>query len=94
MQAAEWTYEYSAFGYYKQQKLWDNMRKEKQTSVVTLQDVNLILCGQKFNNWANTTLTHCVSWAKYVRWWSITEDWGLGVGEEGGVGLKGPSRTV
>lgn len=64
MQAAEWTYEYSAFGYYKQQKLWDNMRKEKQTSVVTLQDVNLILCGRKFINLANTTVTHCVSWTK------------------------------
>lgn len=56
------------------------MRKEKQTSVVTLQDVNLILCGQKFNSWANTTVTHCVSWTKYVGWCRITEDWGLGVG--------------
>lgn len=58
MQAAEWTYEYSAFGYHKQQKLCDSMEKEKQTSVVTLQDVNLILCGQNFN--LETLLLHTV----------------------------------
>lgn len=67
MQAAEWTYEYSAFGYHKQQKLCDNIRKEKQTSVVTLQDANIILRGQKSNELATTIVTHCVSWSKYVK---------------------------
>lgn len=78
MQAAEWTYEYSAFGYYKQQKLWDIMGTEKQTSVVIPQDVNLILCGRRFNNLANTTVAHCASWTKYVIavLCGITEDWG------------------
>lgn len=67
MQAAEWTYEYSALGYHKQQKLCDNIWKEKQKSVVTLQDANIILRGQKSNELATTIVTHCVSWSKYVK---------------------------